>query len=78
MALGVSVGMRVVMLVGEPDVERLQCPRNQPPRLFSCLFLFTEFLLSLRDLGCSVWGLAGWLGIFREMLKHSSGPWINS
>ena len=27
---GVSVGIRVVMLVGEPDVERLQCPRNQP------------------------------------------------
>lgn len=31
MALGLSVGMRVVMLVGEPDVERLHCPRNQPP-----------------------------------------------
>ena len=29
MALGLSVGMRVVMLVGEPDVERLQSPRNQ-------------------------------------------------
>lgn len=26
---GVSVGIRVVMLVGEPDVERLQSPRNQ-------------------------------------------------
>ena len=32
---GVSVGIRVVMLVGEPDVERLQCPRNQPS---SCSF----------------------------------------
>ena len=28
--------------------------------LFSCFFLFIEFLLSLRDLGCSVWGLVGW------------------
>ena len=27
---GVSVGIRVVMLVGEPDLEPLQCPRNQP------------------------------------------------
>ena len=27
---GVSVRIRVVMLVGQPDVERLQCPRNQP------------------------------------------------
>ena len=27
---GVSVGIRVVMLVLEPDLEPLQCPRNQP------------------------------------------------
>ena len=27
---GVSVGIRVVMLVGQPDLEPLQCPRNQP------------------------------------------------
>ena len=27
---GVSVGIRVVMFVGQPDLERLQCPRNQP------------------------------------------------
>ena len=31
MALGVSVGIRVVMLLGAPDVELLQCLRNQPP-----------------------------------------------
>ena len=78
MALGVSVGMRVVMLVGEPDVERGQCPRNQPPSGSSHVFiLFVEFLLSLRDR--SVWLQrvgSSWLArIFREKLKaFLSGP----
>ena len=32
---GVSVGIRVVMFVGQPDLDPLQCPRNQPS---SCSF----------------------------------------